>query len=256
MINLPDDFRIKPLAHRGLHDIAAGRAENSIAAIRAAIEAGYGIEIDVQLSADRHAMVIHDYDLGRLTAKKGAVRQRSAAKLGAITLRGGGETIPTLDEILDVVAGRAPILVEIKDQDGALGANTGDLERAVAGTMKDYNGPVAVMSFNPHSVGWMAKLAPRLPRGLTTGSLNAEIWQLLPAATSERLRRIPDYDKVGASFISHQIIDLDRPRVAELKAAGATILCWTARDSATERRARRIADNITFEGYRPDIPAA
>ncbi len=253
MIELPAGFRTQPLAHRGLHDARHGRPENSIAAFRAAIRLGYGIELDVQLSADKLAMVIHDYDLGRLTKHAGAVRQRSAADLGAMTLVGSSESIPTLTEVLAVVAAQTPLLIEIKDQDGAMGPNTGDLERAVADALHGYTGPVAVMSFNTHSVALMAKFAPKLARGLTTGALRSRKWQLIPAATRDRMRPIPDYDAVGASFISHQIFDLNRPRGAELKAQGATILCWTVKGIRTERTVRQIADNITFEGYRPEI---
>ena len=256
MIELPADFRTIPLAHRGLHDVKHGRPENSISAIRAAIRLGYGIEVDVQLTADRHAVVFHDYDLGRLTTNNGAVRQRSAADLGAMTLVGSTETIPTLAEVLAVVAAQTPLLIEIKDQDGAMGANTGDLERAVADAVHGYAGPVAVMSFNTHSVALMAKFAPTVPRGLATGALRSRKWQLIPAATRNRMRTIPDYNAVGASFISHQIIDLNRPRVVDLKAQGAAILCWTVKSESTERTVRQIADNITFEGYRPKIPAA
>ncbi len=256
MIALPDEFRTRPLAHRGFHDVAKGRPENSITAFRAAVGLGYGIELDVQLSADKHAMVIHDYDLGRLTAQSGPVRQRRSANLGAIPLRGSRETIPTLAEVLSAVAGQTPLLIEIKDQDGAMGPNIGDLERAVADSLAGYTGPVAVMSHNTHSVDLMAKLAPLLPRGLTTGALKSRKWQLIPAATRDRMRAIPDYIEVGASFISHQIIDLKRPRVAELRAQGATVLCWTVKSKSTERKVRKFADNITFEAYRPDTPAA
>jgi len=256
MIELPAGFRTIPLAHRGLQDSAKGRPENSLSAIRAAIKCGYGIEIDVQLTVDKQAVVFHDYDLGRLTRHGGAVRQRSAADLGAMTLVGSSESIPTLTEVLTVVAAQTPLLIEIKDQDGAMGPNTGDLERAVANALHGYAGPVAVMSFNTHSVALMAKFAPKLARGLTTGALRSRKWQLIPAATRDRMRPIPDYDAVGASFISHQIIDLNRSRVAELKAQGATILCWTVKGIRTERTVRRIADNITFEGYRPEISTA
>lgn len=117
---LPPRFTDRPFAHRGLHDARAGRIENSRAAVAAAVEAGFGIEIDVQGSADGEAMVFHDDTLDRLTAMRGPVRGRSAAELRAIALSDGGGSIPTLSEILDIVAGRAPLLVEIKDQGGSL----------------------------------------------------------------------------------------------------------------------------------------
>ena len=82
-----------------------------------------------------------------------------------------------------------------------------------------------------------------------------EDWPLIPAATRDRLRAIPDYDAVGASFISHEAADLDRPRVAELKASGARVLTWTTRSPEADAAARRVAENVTFEGYRAAAPA-
>ncbi len=245
---LPEIYLRRPFAHRGLHDVGDGCPENSLAAAQAAIEHGYGIELDVQLTADAEAVVFHDYKLDRLTSARGAVRQKSAAELAGIQLTGGDEGIPSLTEFLDLVAGQVPILLEIKDQDGALGKDVGPLERAVAAALKDYQGDVAVMSFNPHSVAAMKDLAPTCPRGLVTGAFPRAKWAA-SKATLKRLREIPDYQRTGSVFISHQARDLNRPRVAELKQGGASIICWTIRSAKEERAARRVADNVTFEGY-------
>ena len=131
-MTLPAAFQTRPIAHRALHDRSDGRPENSRAAIRAAIARGYGIEIDLQLSADGQAMVFHDYALDRLTSARGAIRDRTAEALGAIALTGGDEGIPTLAEVLAITAGQVPLLVEIKDQDGAMGPDVGPLEQATA----------------------------------------------------------------------------------------------------------------------------
>ncbi len=247
-MTLPAAFLDRPLAHRALHNVTDGRPENSRAAIRAAIQAGYGIEIDVQLSADNAAMVFHDYALERLTGDKGAVRLRSAAELAGIVLTGGDEGIPDLPEVLEIVAGQVPLLIELKDQDGGMGPDIGPLEAATAEALKAYTGDVAVMSFNPHAVARMAELSPDIPRGLVTSAYRYEDWPL-SKARCDALRAIPDYDRVGASFISHEVDDLSRARVAELRGAGAMICCWTVRDAATEAEARKVAHNITFEGY-------
>ncbi|MBW4709457.1 phosphodiesterase [Roseobacter sp. YSTF-M11] len=253
-IPLPDAFLTAPLAHRALHDVTDGRPENSRAAIRAAISAGYGIEIDVQLTADAQAMVFHDYTLDRLAEQSGPVRALTADRLSQIPLRGGDEGIPTLPEVLDIVAGQVPLLVEIKDQDGDMGANVGDLEKVVAVALNAYAGPVAVMSFNPNSTRLMAELCPKIARGLVTDPYQANDWSL-PADTRDRLRDIPDYDPAHCSFISHNHRDLARPRVAELKSRGAAILCWTIKSPEEEAQARRIAHNITFEQYLPPLGA-
>lgn len=252
-MRLPDAFLRAPIAHRALH--RPGRPENSLAAVRAAVAAGYGIEIDVQPSADAVAMVFHDDTLDRLTGAEGPVAARTAAELGAITLAGSDEGIPTLAEVLDAVAGKVALLIEIKDQDGAMGPGVGGLERAVARALEGYGGPVAVMSFNPHSVAAMAALAPEVPRGLTTYGWDDAEAQALPEARRAELAAIGDFERVGASFISHDRRDLGNPRVAELKARGVPVLCWTVRSAEQESQAREIADNITFEGYAAALPA-
>ena len=252
---LPEALLKSPIAHRALHDISRGRPENSRAAIRAAMKAGFGIEIDLQLSRDNQAIVFHDYDLRRLTDKTGAIRQHNAADLGRIALRhGDGETIPTLVEVLELVNGQAPLLIELKDQDGDMGPDIGTLEAATVAALKGYKGAVAVMSFNPHSVAELARLAPHIPRGLVTDSYNRADLPV-SAKTCDRLREIPDFDRVGAGFISHEVSDLTRPRVLELRRAGVPVLCWTVRSPQIDIEARRNADNVTFEGYLAAIPA-
>ena len=251
---LPAAFLRAPVAHRGYHDLDSGRPENSRAAVAAAIAAGYGIEIDVQLSSDGQAMVFHDYDLGRLTVHTGRVRDAPSGDLCEMRLLGTEERIPTLSEILDLVAGRAALLIEIKDQDGALGPGVGPLERAVAAALDGYAGPAAVMSFNPHAAALAESLMPGRPVGLVTCAFRPADWPQVPDETLARLRGIRDAPAI--SFISHEAGDLDRPRIAELKARGLPVLCWTIRSAAEEAAARRVADNITFEGYAAPVPAA
>jgi glycerophosphoryl diester phosphodiesterase len=247
---LPPDFLAAPLAHRGLHDRAAGVVENSRAAFAAAIAAGYGIEMDIQRSADGEAVVFHDDAMPRLTGLPGLVRDYTAAQLAATPLLDGGETVPTFAEVLALVAGRAPLLVEVKDQDGALGPDVGPLEARVAELLAGYAGPVAVMSFNPHSVAALADAAPGLPRGLTTCAFDSADWSL-PDYRRAELAALAGVGPTGAAFVSHDRRDLANPAVARLKAEGLPILTWTIRSPAEEAAARLVADNITFEGYRP-----
>ena len=254
MPDLPAIFLGPPIAHRALHDRAARRPENSRAAVRAAVAAGYGIEIDVQPSADGRAMVFHDYNLDRLTGRTGPIAAHDAATLARVTLTDSVEGIPTLADVLEIVAGKVALLIEIKSQDRAQSPGTGPLEAAVAADLQGYRGPVALMSFNPASVAEMARLCPDLPRGIVTEAYAEADYPDLPEATRDRLRAIADYDAVGASFISHNWKDLSRPRVAELKAAGAAVLCWTTRSAEEEATARRVAQNVTFEGYAASLP--
>ena len=248
-MSLPASFFTRPFTHRALHDRKAGRVENSIKSIQAALDAGYGVEIDVQLSSDGQSMVFHDDLLDRLTNESGPVRNRTSEELQKIPLKNDGGTIPTLTQVLDLIAGRVPLLVEIKDQDGEMGPNIGELEAATCAALKDYQGDVALMSFNPHAVAKCAELAPDIPRGIVTSSYEAVYWPEVPEDTRNTLRDIPDYDRTGSCFISHEATDLDRPRVAELKSQGAQIFTWTIRSAAQEADARRIVDNVTFEGY-------
>lgn len=254
-VPLHPDFLTVPLAHRGYHDIARQRPENALSAFQAAIEAGYGIEMDVQLSADGQAMVFHDDTLDRMTGRSGTVGAVSSSVLEKIALQGSEDLIPTLPQVLAFVAGRVPILIEIKDMLDTMQDTSGRLEAAVAHAVHGYVGPVAVMSFNPHCVAHMAALAPNVARGLTTESYDPEKNAPIPPDVCARLREIPDYAATASSFISHQASDLSRARVAELKAEGAAILCWTIRSPKAEAKARKIAQNITFEGYPAARPA-
>jgi len=252
-MSLPEEFLRTPIAHRALH--GDGRPENSLAAVRAAVAAGYGIEVDIQPSADGVPMVFHDYVLDRLTDETGPVAERSAAELKAIPLKGSDEGIPTLRDVLAAVDGRVPLLVEIKDQTRVLGTEIGPLQAWVADALESYGGPVAVMSFNPHAVAEMAALAPTVPRGLTTSGWNHGAALNLPADRRADLAAIADFDRVDASFISHDWHDLGRDRVTQLKAQGVPVLCWTIHSQAEESQAREIADNVTFEGYVAAPPA-
>ncbi len=248
MPELHPAFLLPPIAHRGLH--GDGRSENSVAAFAAAIAHGYAIELDIQMSADGEAMVFHDYELSRLTTETGPTRQRTAAELGAMTLSDGSH-IPTLETVLKQVSGQVGVLVEIKDQDGAMGADIGPLEARVAEILNAYRGPVAVMSLNPHAIYHMQRLAPDVPRGLTTCSFSAENWPLLPRNRAAELIEIPDFEATGASFISHHFKSLDLPAVNRIRQGGDPVLSWTIKSEEDEHKARRVADNITFEGYLP-----
>jgi len=183
------------------------------------------------------------------------VRLRTADDLTQIPLKhGDGETIPTLEEVLELVDGQAPLLIELKDQDGGMGPNVGALEAATVAALANYGGTVAVMSFNPNSVAEMARLAPQIPRGIVTDSYDHSDIPL-SRETCDRLREIPDFDRVDAGFISHEVTDLTRPRVLELRRRGVPVLCWTVRSAKTDAQARHNADNVTFEGYLAAIPA-
>jgi glycerophosphoryl diester phosphodiesterase len=250
---LPEAFLRRPLAHRGLHDRSRGIVENSRAAFAAAVAGGYGIELDVQRSGDGEAMVFHDYEMPRLTDRPGLVHDYDAASLQAIALVGGtdGETIPTLAQVLELVRGRVPLLIEVKDQDGAFGPDVGPLEARVAALLAGYAGPVAVMSFNPHSVEALGRDLPTCPRGLTSCDYDDPDLSIPDYRRAELVGTLANLATNGAAFISHDRRDLENPLVGNLKAQRLPVLTWTVRNPEQEAEARRIADNVTFEGYLP-----
>ncbi|SFH92631.1 glycerophosphodiester phosphodiesterase family protein [Albimonas pacifica] len=255
MPSLPAGFLDRAIAHRGLHDRAAGVIENSLPAIRAAAAAGYGCEIDLQISADGEAMCFHDDELDRLTAASGPVRARRAAELGTLALTGAAPEarIPSFAQALEA-AGRAPLLVEIKRQHDAVGV--GPLEARAAELIEGHlaagGGPVAVMSFDPRAVAWFHDHASAIPRGLVSMDWDRDPdgEGLAPAARAD-LSAMASFETSGCSFCSYRWRDLPTGRTRALRAAGLPVLCWTTRSPQEDAAARPHVDNVTFEGYRP-----
>ena len=241
-------FLKTPIAHRALHDASKGVFENCRSAIIAAIEHGYAIEIDLQLSADGRAMVFHDDTLDRLTDKRGDVSDYTAAELSQIKVGSGQDVIEPLEDILHLIDGRVPLLIELKDQSRQLSQTDGRLEQATIDALSLYHGPVAVMSFNPHMIATMAKLSSDLPLGLTTGSFMDPSWGI-DAERIAHLSQIADFDPKRYSFVSHFALELAAPCIQILKEQGTAIFTWTIRSPEAEAVARQTVDNITFEGY-------
>jgi len=245
-------FRSRPFAHRGLHDVGAGRAENSLAAFDAAIAGGYAIELDVQRSSDGEAMVFHDYDLERLAEATGRVDARDAADLRAVALRGGG-TIPDLAEVLARIDGRANVLVEIKDQTGGFSETDGAFERRVCDIVRasGHADTCAIMSFNPYSVMVVKDAAPDIARGLVSYDFEHPHDAHVDAAHRQALARMTMIDACEADFVSYGAASLDTPPVHALRERGMPVFSWTIRSAEQARAAMAHCDQITFEGFRP-----
>jgi glycerophosphoryl diester phosphodiesterase len=217
-----------------------------------AISRGCAIEIDLQLSRDGIPVVFHDYKLNRVTNEIGFISDRRASELEKIVLKGGRKGIPRFDAFMSYIAGRVPVLIELKDQDGTLGDTPSVFESAVCKILDRYTGPVAIMSFNPFMIARCAKLSPNIPRGLITEVFKQDEWPNISKFRCDKLTKISDYFNAGATFISHDHMDLKSDEVNRLKKAGATILCWTVRTQNEDIEARKIADSVTFENYLPD----
>lgn len=222
----------RPFAHRGLH--GPGIVENSRAAFLAAVAAGHGIELDVQASRDGEAIVFHDYELDRLTEGSGLVRTRSAAEL-AIRLRDSEETIPTLSEVLALIGGRAPLLIEVKSP----GRRVGALSRAVDRALSTYVGPAAVMSFNPEVGRWFAVHAPPVLRGLVVTEKGRR-W-------SGRLARHVALWRARPDFLAYDVRDLPSGFASAQRRRGLKVLTWTCRTADHRSVAAAHADQIIFE---------
>lgn len=225
-------------AHRGLH--GAGLPENSPAAFTAAMARGMGIECDIQRSRDGQAMVFHDATLDRLTAEQGAVAARSANELQTIRLAGGADTIPTLRQVLDQVAGQVPLLIEIKSPKGGDG-RIGALCLAVRRVLEGYQGAHAIMSFDPRIVRWFAQHSPLTVRGLVVTEENDKA---LPGIIRRRLalwHARPD-------FLAYDIRDLPSRFAARQRKRGLPVLTWTVRSADHRERAEAHADAPIAEG--------
>lgn len=250
------DFFKMPIAHRGYHDCAGtfgeGKTENSLCAVEAAIEMGYGIEIDLQMTKDGVPVVFHDYDLKRLLGSDRKLRETNYSDIRKFFLP-NGDRIPSLDEVLKLVNGRVPIFFEIKTQDFGLGSKIGLLEKQVADSLESYSGQVAIMSYNPYSILKLGKLVPHIPRGLVTDRFSYQEWPNLPESYRNTLRRIDCSSPLQISFISHNFKDLKNSIIQKQKDLGIEILCWTVRNTKEAESSLKIASNITFEGFEAKI---
>jgi len=244
-----DWLTAKPIAHRGLHDAAHGVIENTAAAVRMAIDAGYGIEIDVQVSADGEAMVHHDDVLGRLTDGAGRLDGLSVAALKQVPFRGSTDRMLTLGELCDLVAGRATILVELKsrfDGDNRLPAR-------VAKVLSAYRGHAAPMSFDPGQMTALRHQAPRLVCGIVAAKYRPHpYWDQMPFWMRRGMGYLVTGLAARAQFVAYAVTDL--PALAPLAARhvfGLPLLTWAVRTEAQQSIAARWADQMIFEGFRP-----
>ncbi len=239
----------RPIAHRGLHDAVHGIIENSPCAFAAAMRHGYAIECDLQVSADGEAMVFHDDRLDRLTQESGPVVAATSKELRKIALKGTRDHITTLDDLLRQVAGRTPLVIELKshwDGDNRLAA------RAVE-VLRRYDDPFALMSFDPDMVEQMRDLAPDMPRGIVADRMNSHDWTILPFAQRLELRNLGHLPRTRPHFLSFDANGLPSPASRLFREAGLPVICWTVRDEAMRARVLNWCDQITFEGFFPDV---
>ena len=230
-----------PIAHRGLHNHAL--PENSLGAFSNAVEHGYSIELDVRLSSDGKVVVFHDDGLRRLTGVDGAVETAAHSTLSKLTLKDTGEKIPALKDVLSLVDGRVPLLIEVKSR-----LSVGPLEEALAGALEGYGGEVAVQSFDPHSLRWFRDNRPDMMRGQVAGSLKGEgmAWPRKLLLRHLLMNRVSQ-----PHFIAYEVDLLPCLAVSRLRRKGVPVLAWTVDSADKRQRAEEHADNIIFEGMMP-----
>ena len=237
----------RPIAHRGLH--GGSVMENTLAAAKAAVDAGFANEVDLQLTSDNEIVVFHDDTLDRLTDARGPLAARTLAELKTLSIGGTGEHIPALHELLDLVAGRTPLVLELKSD------WNGDerLTQRTAEVLIGYSGPVAVMSFDPQILMALQKHAPGLPRGIVAERYYDDPeWSAATRQQKFSLGNLLHIPSTKPHFVAYSVSDL--PAFAPLAARhllGMKLLTWTVRSDEQRKTARRWADQMIFEGFRP-----
>ena len=244
-----DWLTARPIAHRGLHDPAQGLIENTAAAVHAAMTAGYGVEVDVQLSGDGEAMVYHDAVLGRLTEGNARLDRLSAAALQCVPFRNSAERMLTLGGLCDLVGGRTTILIELKSRfDGDV-----RLANRVAETLTAYAGPAAPMSFDPKQIRTLRHKAPGLVCGIVAAKYRPHpYWDLMPTWMRHGMGYLLTGLAASPQFVAYSASDL--PAFAPIFARRVLrlpLFAWTIHNDSERQHALRFADQIIFEGFRP-----
>jgi glycerophosphoryl diester phosphodiesterase len=239
----------RPVAHRGLHDISRGIVENMPGAVQAAIARNFAIEVDIQLTADGEAMVHHDDALGRLNEGSGALLQKTAAELKAVKFKDTGEHMISLAELCTLVAGRVPLVIEVKSHfDGDR-----KLVRRMAEVLSSYSGPVVGMSFDPDQVLALRQIAPDLPRGIVAQrDYDDDYWKKLTKEQRNSMLYLRHGLRTEPHFVAYWVNQLPAPApwIAR-NIFGCPLLTWTVRTPEQRERAARHADQMIFEGFVP-----
>ena len=231
-----------PIAHRGLHDDKI--PENSLKAFKNAIDNNYAIELDVRALADGTIVVFHDDTLGRLTGRDGFINNFSYDDIKDLTLAKSQEHIPTFEEVLKLIDGKVPILVEIKN------AGKVSFEKDLWKMLSKYDGEYAIQSFNPYSLEWFKINAPHVKRGQLASFFKNN--KDIGFAKRYTLKRMLLNKKVSEPhFISYQVENLPNKYVKKYDTL--PLLAWVVKDQETYERTKKYYDNLIFEGFKPEV---
>lgn len=247
---------LRPIAHRGLHNAHAQIVENTLSAFSAAIEAGVAVECDLQCAADSDAVVFHDFALDRLTARSGPVAALETSELTATGIAGsGGDRIPTLAALLDLVEGAVPLFIEIKSDwrtpDEAFIARICECVAA-------YRGPAALMSFDPDVIARVRAIAPNILRGIVSCQFTAadDRAGMLSPERRSALSNLLENANAEPDFLNYRVSDLSAPIVRYVhRVQRLPVLAWTVRTEDDLAAARTGADAPVFEDLPPTLVA-
>lgn len=239
-----------PIAHRGLH--GNGVAENSMSAYKKAIEKGLNIEIDVHLTKDKNIAVFHDPTLTRVCGEDILIKDLTTAELKQHKLDGTKDTIPTLDELLELIDGKVGLLIEIKSK---LSEDPSELCTTLVEKLKNYKGNYAIQSFSPKAVKWFRINKPCVIRGwLATNYEQSKFKKHIKfflrignKLFSKRFVRQCDVD-----FVAYNILSLPNRTIAKIRKKGMTFLTWTVKTDDHLKLAKQHADSIIFENLEED----
>jgi len=226
----------QPIAHRGYHDMNRTVWENTLSAFSRAIEAGFAIECDLQYASDSVPVVFHDDDLERLCAIPGDVRAKTSGELGMLSVGGTKDRIPTLSQLLKLVDGRVPLVIELKgrrDDDEGFAASVLEI-------IEDYKGPIALMSFDHWLLKDLKALDAPRPVGLTAEGAEPETFFVHEEAM-----------QLGLDFISYHYGHLPNSFISKERKAGIPVITWTVHGLEGVEKTRAEADQMTFEGFDP-----
>jgi glycerophosphoryl diester phosphodiesterase len=229
----------RPIAHRGLHDRNRTRWENTLSAFEAAARQGYAIECDVHLSKDGVPVVFHDGDLKRLCGVEGHIYEKTGSELAALKVGGTDDAVPSLAQLLDLVDGRVPLVIELK---GIPGKDEGLVGRT-AELLARYKGKAAIMSFDHWLIREFPKQASEIPAGLTAEGRKETDMEAHFSMLAH-----------GISFVSYAVFDLPNPFVKFVRERlGMPVITWTVRDAKAAETTFAHADQMTFEGFEPPV---
>ena len=227
----------KPIAHRGLW--GNGIVENSLSAYKNAADNGYPIEIDLYSSSDGVLFSFHDQTLNRMTGKEGLIFEKTASELLSLKLIGCNETIPTFDKILEIVDGKVPLLIELKDQ-----PNKFYVDKVVE-RLKSYKGEFAIQSFNPLYIKRVKKLAPLFLRGILGTKTHSKG---LPFIKRKIVSNMLLNFLIKPDFISYSFEDLP---LKNCKTKNLPVITWTITSQDIADKVKPLAKNIIFEHFIP-----